>query len=359
MTPRDPPPQTKEAVDWWLDKWVAEGLLDRKEPLTRQHVEKLIEVNGGTAQDLNLADRNMEKIDLDARVIGHDTLLSFDLNGASLKRVNLQGARLVKAVLQRTDLSNADLKHADLRFADFKGAKLWDANLEGADLRAAYLRGADLRHSNLENTNLEVANLMGVWLNGARIDRNSTRFRGANWGGKKMMLAEELAKEWGDCLAPYRDLKHWYQHHGDYDTAGKFHYREWECKRKLAQQENSWGEVVLLWLPRMLYGYGEHPWRVIAAWAAVIGLFSLLYLWQGIIPSGSQICVASVACWNTFATYVAQSLYFSGASFTALGYGDFVTAPDGWPKYLGVVESFIGVLLIALFLVTFTRKMTR
>ena len=57
----------------------------------------------------------------------------------------------------------------------------------------------------------------------------------ADWGAK-MMLGEELDERWGDCLDPYRDLKHWYEYHGDYDTAIKFHYREWECKRKLAQQ---------------------------------------------------------------------------------------------------------------------------
>ncbi len=31
----------------------------------------------------------------------------------------------------------------------------------------------------------------------------------------------------------------------------------------------------------------------------------------------------------------------------------------GWTRYLGVVESLVGISLIALFLVTFTRKMTR
>jgi hypothetical protein len=57
-----------------------------------------------------------------------------------------------------------------------------------------------------------------------------------------------------------------------------------------------------------------------------------------------------------------RSLYFSAVSFTAIGYGGWVTgadAPSTWTKWFGVTESFIGVFLIALFLVTFTRRWTR
>jgi hypothetical protein len=139
--------------------------------------------------------------------------------------------------------------------------------------------------------------------------------------------------------------------------AGEFHYREWECKRKLAQQERNWFEIGEFWLYRLLSGYGERPKRVIAFGIAVILIFSLAYF-----PFSWSFCWAS-ECWGAFWKGIWKSLYFSGVSFTALGYGDWVKAgniaPVGWPRFLGVVEALFGISLIALFLVTFTRKMTR
>jgi hypothetical protein len=58
---------------------------------------------------------------------------------------------------------------------------------------------------------------------------------------------------------------------------------------------------------------------------------------------------------NTFL----NSLYYSAVSFTALGYGSWVPEPTGWVKGLGAFEAFLGVFMMALFLITFTRKMTR
>ena len=52
-------------------------------------------------------------------------------------------------------------------------------------------------------------------------------------------------------------------------------------------------------------------------------------------------------------------LYYSFISFTAVGYGAWVTESTGWVKWLGVQETILGVFMMSLFLVTFTRKMTR
>ena len=62
-------------------------------------------------------------------------------------------------------------------------------------------------------------------------------------------------------------------------------------------------------------------------------------------------------CWESFGVALGKAFYFSGASFTALGYGGWVNTDDiGSLRYLGPMEAFIGVLLIALFLVTLTNK---
>jgi hypothetical protein len=54
-----------------------------------------------------------------------------------------------------------------------------------------------------------------------------------------------------------------------------------------------------------------------------------------------------------------DSLYYSAVSFTALGYGQWAPEPTGWVKGLGAFEAFIGVFMMALFLITFVRKMIR
>jgi hypothetical protein len=186
------------------------------------------------------------------------------------------------------------------------------------------------------------------------------------WGkdawSKDRVLPPEKAGQYSTAMSTYRALKVWYQEHEDEDNVVEFHIRAWECKRKLAQQQwqgrKLWewgrlGEIAKLSVYRLLSGYGERPWRVIASGAAVILFFALFYLpWAALDLSAAGIF-----------SHLWKALYFSGASFTALGYGSWVEseaiAPTGWTKYLGVVESLFGVSLIALFLVTFTRKMTR
>lgn len=93
----------------------------------------------------------------------------------------------------------------------------------------------------------------------------------------------------------------------------------------------------------LLCGYGERPVRVVvSAVVAVFGL-ALIYFAIGTLTP------------NAFL----NSLYYSAVSFTALGYGQWAPQPTGWVKGLGAFEAFTGVFMMALFLVTFTRKMIR
>lgn len=100
-----------------------------------------------------------------------------------------------------------------------------------------------------------------------------------------------------------------------------------------------------LWLNALgiLCGYGERPGRAIA-WILVtfVGLTLVYFVGSGL--SGNSF-------W--------ECLYFSAASVTALGYGKWVPSADGWARALGAFESFLGIFLMALFVATLTRKMTR
>jgi len=181
---KGPLPRTSEAVDWWLKKW------GRTEPLTREDIERLIEVNGDTAKELNLGGR--------------------DMRGADLISANLQGADLYEADLQGASLAGAKLQGADLSWANLQGADLRDANLQGAELQGVKISPA---------TNLE----------------------GVKWDPKYINVLERKG-EYEAAEAVYRRLKEWYRGAGMQTIAGEFHYREMEAKSKAGWRQ-SWREI--------------------------------------------------------------------------------------------------------------------
>ena len=270
---------------------------DKEKPLTRDDVLRLIEENGGTARGLDFSGRNLEGI---------------DLSNLNLGGVILQDAFLPEANFQGTLLPNSDLRGAFLVSANFGGASLW-----GADLEGAYLSHAELNDAMLDEI---------------------------KWGPQYIM-GEEIARDFIHAKEVYRCLKNCHQQMGMYDIAGKFFYREMEIKRKNQSWKKEPISKLWKWVLRVLCGYGEKPERVIISAASVVLGLALIYFLGG-----------SVWQWGAFWS----SLYFSAVSFTALGYGSWAyTPPENWVQGVGAFESFLGVFMMALFLITFVRKMTR
>jgi hypothetical protein len=276
--------------------------------LTREDVERLIEEHGGP-EDLELQGADLHEADLG----------ELDLHGADLSGANLQGARLFSASLRGAHLVAANLRRADLFLADLWRADLSGANLEGADLRQGDLRRVRLAEASLRDAKLDEA----------------------DWGD--YVLADEEPPYFGQAASVYRGLKQRHTEAGLYDVAGEFHYREMEARRKAVFWPYDRAAGLALTALGLLYGYGERPWRIVSWAAAVVLGLALVYLLPGVLSGGFP-----------------EALYYSAVSFTALGYGHWAPEPQGWAgKFLGAGESFIGVFMMALFLVTFTRKMTR
>ena len=326
--PQDSPrPTTPEYVDWWLTRWGRSDLVSGREPLTREHVEKLICANGGNSEGLDLSYRN--------------------LYGADLSELNLREARLQGASLGRANLRNADLFRADL---------------QEADLFRADLRGTFLKEANMDR----------VYLLAVRID-DQTELSDAFWGHKHINEWER-AGSYQNARGIYRQLFIWYKNHGYADVAGEFLYRDWVCKRLEAKGVLvgglSWSRpwrilgspksprwralITLLWLAafELLFGYGERPFRVSFVAAFVVLVFALIFFLYPL----SEIAAADI---GGLTNRLWHSFYFSLVSFTTLGYGGWVGHPDSWIRSLGSIESFIGLFITAMFLVTFTRKWTR
>ena len=325
--PEGPLPRTGDAVDWWLKQWGRDDVLAGIEPMSREDVKRLICANGGTAADLDLTFRN--------------------LNSANLSEMDLRGVCFKGADLGHTDFRESDLLRADFREAD----------LFRSDLRGAFL--------------MQV-NLQGAFLLAVRIDEQ-TNLEGVDWGEKHISEWERM-KLYHNARALYRQLNIWHQNHGYSDISGEFLFREWVCKRMEAQAQltegSSWRRpwralrvfsllwwrtlVYFLWLAvhEVLFGYGERPMRIIYTAASVVLGFAVLYFLYPVSElwafSGSELLDR---WWH--------SLYFSLVSFTTLGYGGWIEHPDNWLRYLGGVQSFIGLFITAMYLVTFTRKWTK
>jgi len=356
----------------------------KENPYTREDVLQAIERNGGTARGLDLSGKVFEEgidlsgLNLERIILKKAILIGARLEGAKLTVAHLEGANLQDAHLERADLTFAHVEQAQLIGAHLEGAQLIAAHLERAYLIAAHLEGGNLSGAHLEGGNLIAAHLeeayltdahlegadltdahlKGAYLNGIEFSAD-TRLELVDWGN--YILGEEKERDFHRAEDTYRRLKTWYREHGMYDIAGEFFFREMEAKRKnlrwLQPQERRWlgwwplrGEKVRLNVYKWLYGYGERPWRVIL-WGMLVlfGLALLYFFLRGVAP------------YTLTAEAFLTSLYYSAVSFTALGYGPWFTPTSvhSWVQGVGAAESFIGVFIIALFLVTFTRKMTR
>lgn len=295
----------------------------RENPYTREDVLKLIEENGGKAKGLDLSGKVFKR-------------------GIDLSELDLEGIILSDAVLG---------------YANFKGARLWEVHFEGAHLDFAHFEGAELYFAHLSGAIL--------WFAEFALD---TKLEHIDWGS--YILGEEKNGNFPAAQITYRRLKIWHTNAGMYDIAAEFYYREMETKRKFAQEqihklfkeykvwqflrflfkERDFGNWLRLWLYRLTCGYGERPWRVVA-WGLLVlfGLALVYFLLRGVAPYTLTV----QAFWS--------SLYYSAVSFTALGYGPWFSAGSvrSWAQGLGAAEAIIGVFTIALFLITFVRKMTR
>lgn len=87
------------------------------------------------------------------------------------------------------------------------------------------------------------------------------------------------------------------------------------------------------------------PYRILLLTLVTVTLFALSYYY-----AEEQFYIANKVCSLNFS----ESLYFSGISFTTIGYGDI--APLNYVRYIAVIEGAIGILLSSSFLISLTRK---
>jgi len=151
----------------------------------------------------------------------------------------------------------------------------------------------------------------------------------------------------------FREARETRRRKGDYTRAAEYYYREKVINRKQLPlySPKRWFEYIFF---DGLCGYGERPLRAIRTGLGVLFGLAFLYWKVGhIYPSPELFNEPNHALtfWD--------ALYFSVVTFTTLGFGDWRPDPSHWIRYVVMSEAFIGAFLMALFIVTFARRMMR
>ncbi|GEM_PF-2514186 len=300
---------------------------------------------------------------------------------SSLRFTNVKFYTKTKLLLRCRDKAHLRdvefYRDVDFHVSEFHGETYIDAKFHGKiDLRGAKFLGKIRISGNFENVLLAGCDVEHVDLTYVRWRQDykildEIELEKAVKSGK----IKEIESKWKEVETVYRKLKLSYKNHGDYDTAGKFHYREWECKRKRAGKYSTKtvkGKLLNLiatnfsWinLYRVTFGYGEEPLRVIFASLFVILLWALIYMFCGIVVIPEyriidyKISIASSTPIEEILSDFWYCFYASALTFTSLGFGEFYPY-SSVSKAFAVIEAFLGVFLISLFIVVFTRKMLR
>lgn len=276
--------------------------------------------------------------------------------GAVFDGASLYGARLARAKLHQCRLRAVDLILANLQGAELAGVALHEANLGAAQLQGARFLNTDLRGAELRNAELDETTALSDILLDERTD-----LTGVHWPPGLILRNERDARVPLDlrmAATLYRDIRRSYEAHAEYSLADAFHFREMECLRRTQPR---WANY-LVWTPfyKFLCGYGTKPlwtfWWLFGVWAIAALLLPLL----GIEVAGQteRLTLAwhlpGIGEWAVLGHGVILSL----ASLATLTFSNLAPATKAG-EFLASAEALAGVLLAAVFIVSFARKMIR
>jgi len=100
-------------------------------------------------------------------------------------------------------------------------------------------------------------------------------------------------------------------------------------------------------LNRLIWGYGEMPFRTFGIACGVIILSAFCYYVSGEVLTGGFVQKIDLF----------ESFYLSIMTYTTVGYGDYL--PMGWIRGIAAIEALSGILFTPLFLIALTRRYLR
>ncbi|NJE60157.1 pentapeptide repeat-containing protein [Thermococcus sp. 21S7] len=359
---------------------------------------------GADLQNAYLLEVDLRNANLSMANLQNTNLMGAHIQNANLSVANLHNTDLYGADIQRTNLfgvmltSQTSLQYADLRYANLylsyvdrtltlRDAEIFDEKYrkEINELVADFSKKRSvIDFEELQQVNKELAldafDIGGCYvLTGIRVipfDSKKGFLLSENKDDKILKIEGKLRKvfqEKGDKILylpdketlkdlydasyeVYNKLYYFYIQAGKLEEALEMHYRRNEVRRKkrlLAGVGNKIRAVLYDWiLMKTLTGYGVKVERPLIASLATIGIFTLLFkLTNGIVKvvDGKPIKPG----WFDY-------LYHSVITFTSLGYSNIQPNLNGHlPQLLVSVESFLGILMMSLFLYTVTFRISR
>ncbi|MEK7482692.1 MAG: pentapeptide repeat-containing protein [Planctomycetota bacterium] len=100
-------------------------------------------------------------------------------------------------------------------------------------------------------------------------------------------------------------------------------------------------------------GYGTRPLRITMSSLVIIFFFGFLY---SLFPNGFVYLAPST---TPISFDWSNAIYFSIATFTTMGFGDWAPHHAGMIRFIVTMEAFVGIFTMSLFVAVFTRKIIR
>lgn len=175
-----------------------------------------------------------------------------------------------------------------------------------------------------------------------------------------VMVEAEPGKDlmYGDIMSEALQLKQSLENSKEPISAGDFHFAVMEMKRVEAKERGNGFRAAMLWVYKMINGYGERYGRTALWLALLVAGFSLLY-WQ-VCPAGLHLSqngsstapAAKITYWD-YLLYALQNVLpfkFSQPVFQAV---------DSCARWLSFAETFIGTSLFTFFALALRRRFKR
>ncbi|BBM84325.1 ion channel [Candidatus Uabimicrobium amorphum] len=179
-----------------------------------------------------------------------------------------------------------------------------------------------------------------------------------SWQQVDGKLESENKRQYAQAAEEYSILKTIFAVRNQYDDLDEVYYRYRQMQRKKLrisplhplQTLQRFAEFCAL---DRCCGYGTKPFRIafasiiaVLVFACCYSLFPNQFVYIG--PTSTPVLFD----WTS-------SIYFSMATFTTMGFGDWVLQPYSFFRFVVAIEAFVGIFAMVLFVAAFTRKVIR
>lgn len=274
------------------------------------------------------------KLSLDTVVVGERLIVSgndFLVSPASLTDV--------RSPLLRLDNFRCDELHVDgCVVASTQLLRLTCNVLSVADNQLGRLEVADGKFKSVRFPpgQVDVSSLPRLSKSWALLRRSPTAFKPFSIPPRRSFdeAADEISR--GEAVRRLVETLDFLQEHSE-DIYSRRQAAELKYQRALAESPGSFSTALII-----LTGALVKPMRIVGLAAATIALFSLAYHYCDLRFEQKEV--------KTFW----EALYFSGLTFTTIGYGDIT--PMGLARFLAVLEGLFGIVLSSALVVSLVRR---